>query len=221
MASKWTTAAAGAGAGALAGGATFGPIGAAGGFVLGGLGGLLQGGATEDAAAAQQAAMDKAMAQLQQYSTESYQRRMSDLKNTMAFYHPADNYLRSIYGGPPRTPDGAPGGNPNPKGWQPGGGVDAGPQGPPDANGWTTPLPGPLPSLLKNPSAGPQLPPPAGLHPGAFLPGGPIPGQPAPSTLPPGSPTLLMPPVGNPGRPPIPGSSPVVGLPPLSRFGIR
>lgn len=162
MADKWGTAGAGALGGAGTGaaiGSAFGPIGTAVGAGIGGIGGffsgLSSGQGVEDATAAQQAAMNQAMQQLQQYSQDSYKRRMSDLQNTLAFYNPADNYLRSIYGGPPRTapqansrgglPPGAPGAGFN--GWQPGGGV-VGPDGklvgPPSGTpqGQWAPIPG-------------------------------------------------------------------------------
>lgn len=198
MADKWGTAATGALGGAGAGaavGSIFGPIGTGIGAGIGGLtgffGGLSSGQGVEDANAAQQAAMNQAMSQLGQYSQDSYKRRMSDLKNTLAFYNPADNYLRSIYGGPPRTdtpagpagspvnssalPPGWPAGN----GWQPGGGV-TGPDG----------------KLIGAPPGTPQ-----GQW--ASIPGtGPHPGGPTPQQM-------------LPGRP---GAN---GLPPLSAFGIR
>jgi len=166
MADKWGTAGAGALGGAGTGaaiGSAFGPIGTAVGAGIGGIGGffsgLSSGQGVEDATAAQQAAMDQAMRQLQQYSQDSYKRRISDLQNTLAFYGPADNYLRSIYGGPPRNPPKSPlqtpqtgaWDKPDPRfaaaAWQPGGGV-VGPDGkligppPGTPQGQWAPIPG-------------------------------------------------------------------------------
>lgn len=148
MASKWGAAASGAAGGAVAGGATFGPPGAIIGGLLGGIGGLFSGGAAEDAADAQRKAMAEAMGQLQQYSQQSYQRRMQDLQHTLGFYNPADNYLRSIYGGPPAQRPGTP--LPLGHGWQTGdaltraGGISSVPA---------------TPSLMPQPGQMPPLPP--------------------------------------------------------------
>lgn len=151
MASKWGAAASGALGGAATGGALFGPLGALGGGIIGGIGGLFSGGAAEDAADAQRKAMAEAMGQLQQYSQQSYQRRMQDLQHTLGFYNPADNYLRSIYGGPPVQRPGAPGAPlPLGHGWQTGdalaraGGISSVPASP---------------SLMPQPGQMPPLPP--------------------------------------------------------------
>lgn len=90
----------GAGAGFLLGG----PMGAAAGAGLGGIGGYLNSRGTHDAANAQRGALDEAMKRLQQFSVQQQQNRQQDLQKTMAFYGPADSYLRSIYAQPPPPP---------------------------------------------------------------------------------------------------------------------
>lgn len=55
--------------------------------------------AAKNAANAQTAALDKAMAQLQQSAQSQYAGRMADLSKTMDFYGPGQRYLESIYGG--------------------------------------------------------------------------------------------------------------------------
>lgn len=76
-------------------------LGGLGGAIFGGLEGLFGGNAAEEAAARQKAAIDQAMQRLQAFSQESYKNRMQDLHQTLGFYKPTDNYLRSIYGGAP------------------------------------------------------------------------------------------------------------------------
>lgn len=91
----------GAGTGALSGFQMTGsPWGALAGGVLGGGIGALQGHGAHSAADAQKAALDDAMKRLQQFSVQQQQNRQQDLQKTMAFYGPADNYLKSIYAQP-------------------------------------------------------------------------------------------------------------------------
>lgn len=102
-------------------------LGAIAGGLWGGITGFLGSKGTEDAAAAQHAAIDQAMKRLQAYSQESYARRQDDLKKTLAFYNTPDNYLRSLYGG---TPASIPNIAPPPPGTAPGtwaGGPNIGP----------------------------------------------------------------------------------------------
>ena len=80
-------------------------IGAGAGALLGGLSGFLGSRGTNQAADAQRAALDAAMKRLQQFSVEQQQKRQGDLDKTMAFYQPADSYLRSIYAQPPPAPN--------------------------------------------------------------------------------------------------------------------
>lgn len=98
----------GAGSGALAGFQMTGsPWGALAGGALGGGIGAIQSHGAHSAADAQQSALDDAMKRLQQFSIQQQQNRAQDLQKTMAFYGPADNYLKSIYAQPgPPTPGG-------------------------------------------------------------------------------------------------------------------
>lgn len=68
-----------------------------------GISGLIGKKGADDARQAQQQSLDAAMKRLQGFSQDQYRNRMSDLDQTMSFYNPAENYLRSIYGGPPRS----------------------------------------------------------------------------------------------------------------------
>lgn len=93
----------GAATGALIGSAVPGigtAIGAGAGALLGGALGFFGSKGSDDAANAQRQALDQAMAQLQQFSQQQYAQRAKDLQQTMSFYQPAQNYLKSIYGGP-------------------------------------------------------------------------------------------------------------------------
>lgn len=84
-------------------------IGAGAGALLGGLTGLFSGHGARSAADTQRAALDDAMKRLQQFSIQQQQKRQQDLSKTMAFYGPAEAYLKSIYSRPPepsmRPPD--------------------------------------------------------------------------------------------------------------------
>lgn len=97
----------GAGSGAATGFLLGGPGGAAVGAGLGGGVGYLQGHGARSAADQQRASLDDAMKRLQQFSIQQQQNRQQDLQKTMAFYGPAENYLKSIYSRPPEpTPGG-------------------------------------------------------------------------------------------------------------------
>lgn len=87
----------GAGSGAVTGGMLGGWPGAAIGAGLGGVMGFMGSNSAHSAANAQRQALDDAMKRLQQFSIQQQQNRQQDLQNTMAFYGPAQNYLRSIY----------------------------------------------------------------------------------------------------------------------------
>lgn len=89
----------GAGSGAATGGMMFGLPGAIGGGLLGGLGGLLSGNAREDAAAAQQRALDAAMSRLQEGAKQQYSDRMAAMDKVMGFYQPTQDVLTRLYGG--------------------------------------------------------------------------------------------------------------------------
>lgn len=101
-----TGALSGAGTGYMIGG----PIGAAIGGVGGGLFGFLGSHGNNKGADAQKRAIDEAMARLQAFSQQQQMRRQQDLASTMKFYEPAENYLRSIYGGSPAAPPAGGGG---------------------------------------------------------------------------------------------------------------
>lgn len=94
----------GAASGAVTGFELGGPWGAAAGAGLGGGLGYLSSSSAHSAADAQRGALDDAMKRLQQFSMQQQQKRQEDLKNTMAFYGPADSYLHSIYAQPPAQP---------------------------------------------------------------------------------------------------------------------
>lgn len=112
----------GAGSGALTGGimgAGTGPGAvpfAIAGGLLGGLGGLFTGNAREDAAAAQQRALDAAMSRLQTGAKQQYADRMAAMDKVMGFYQPAQNVLNRLYGTQTWAPGPAPGGPPTSNG---------------------------------------------------------------------------------------------------------
>lgn len=104
---KWGAGATGALTGAASGaaiGAPGGPVGAgigAGvGALVGGIGSFFGASSAEDAADAQQKALDEAMKRLQAFSAQQYTQRMADLQHAMSFYQPAQDYMKSINSGP-------------------------------------------------------------------------------------------------------------------------
>lgn len=97
---KWGAGATGALTGAASGGMVGGWPGAGIGAVIGGIGGWLGASSAEDAADAQQKALDEAMKRLQAFSAQQYTQRMADLQHAMSFYQPAQDYMKSINSGP-------------------------------------------------------------------------------------------------------------------------
>jgi hypothetical protein len=85
--------ASGAGTGFLVGG----PWGAGIGGGIGLLGGMAANEKQQQAVAAQNAALDRAMQQLQASSSQYYQQRMADLGRIMSFYGPAREQYQAIY----------------------------------------------------------------------------------------------------------------------------
>jgi hypothetical protein len=92
----------GAATGAMMGSAA-GPMGTAiggvAGGLIGGIGGFLSGNAREDAAAAQQRAIDAAMSRLQEGAKQQYSDRMSAMDKVLGFYQPSQDVLTRLYGG--------------------------------------------------------------------------------------------------------------------------
>lgn len=95
----------GAGSGAASGamiGGTAGPWGAAAGGLIGGALGLFGGAEANsmrsDATKSQSQNLDAIMAKLRQQSAQNYARHISDMKQALAFYGPAQTQWDKLYG---------------------------------------------------------------------------------------------------------------------------